>query len=289
MRCIFLIAFLGLAVAACDTAIDPFDRDGLQFSIQGYLDAQADTQYVRVTPLRDSLALNLFESPDYTVELHHEVDGRTVRMQDSLFRFVGGRFAYNWWASGELEHGRGYRLTVQGADGATSSVRVQIPESIPEMELIIPRDPFTPLRFLTQAIKIRKVEKLAALQLKYRVVFPPQVEAEPQIVNMSILQRVGPIGPDLGIAFFPYKDLMARFDGACPLVLSTEVILAASTDDWPDLEGIDPETLARPDVISNVENGVGFLGGLSITREDWGELTQLAQGLQFQCERGTYF
>jgi hypothetical protein len=49
-----LAAALALvAVPACDTVVDPFDRDvDRRFAVHGYLDAAADTQFVRVQALR---------------------------------------------------------------------------------------------------------------------------------------------------------------------------------------------------------------------------------------------
>ena len=38
--------------------------------------------------------------------------------------------------------------------------------------------------------------------------------------------------------------------------------VAAAGPDWPDLAAINDQTLALPNIVSNVEEGIGFLGGI---------------------------
>ena len=46
-----------LLLGSCDTAFDPFQENDYHFSVFGFLDDAADSQFIRITPVRDSIAL----------------------------------------------------------------------------------------------------------------------------------------------------------------------------------------------------------------------------------------
>lgn len=62
------------------------DNDSVSFSIYGYLDATADTQWVRVAPVRKLLASPV-EKPEMMVSLEHLSSGDKVVMSDTLLKF----------------------------------------------------------------------------------------------------------------------------------------------------------------------------------------------------------
>jgi hypothetical protein len=75
-------------VAGCDHPFEPFQENTLgPFSVFGYLDLNADVQWVRVMPIRQTLLAE--PGPiDAVVTLEHLGTGRVVTLRDSLFAYT---------------------------------------------------------------------------------------------------------------------------------------------------------------------------------------------------------
>ena len=148
--------------------------------------------------------------------------------------------------------------------------------------------PFTSPATWRQSILVTGVERLAALDVVYTLRFPGDTPENSFRQRISYLSRVAQLADGLAVAFDAYEDLRAGLPGdRCPIVLDATVVVAATTPDWPDFETIDPETLARPDIISNVENGVGFVGGIASQTLPWPDVLGATGPRQALCvQRG---
>lgn len=260
--CRWLCVRMALALAGalllvrCDAAVlDPFQESDFVYSIGGYLDGGVDTQFVRVTPLRDSIALA--PGPlDATVTLEHLATGQTTTWRDSVFAYQGAgspvvTIAHNYWSDVPILPRATYRLTVTRSDGAASWATVTLPDAFPDPTID------------GNTITIRGVERLADVLVEYR--FLEQISRE--IVTLTVSYRREAARENDRIRVFVNRaadeaDAASRFIIARLHTLSIKVTVAAAGPDWPDLDSVDVETLALPDVISNVEDGLGFLGGI---------------------------
>jgi len=283
MLCLRWVAgvFVTLSIATgCDTRLDPFQESDLHFSVFGYLDAAADTQYLRITPLRDSIALS--PGPlDAVARLENLSSGRQILLHDSLFRFED-RIAYNFWSAQPVEHGATYRLTVTRSDGAASTATVTLPPPFPEPTLAFPQQPNLPPSALTVSIEMPGIERLAALILIVTYRFPGEAEANAQTLTLSYLDRVAELSDGLGLQFAPYNDFFSRAR-SCPLVDDVQVVIAAAGPEWPDFLALDDETLALADIVTNVDHGVGILGGVSKHVLPWPAVRAFLNGNQQTC------
>ncbi len=279
-----------LLLARCDTAFNPIQESDFHFSVFGFLDAAADSQFIRISPVRDSIALA--PGPiDAVVTLEHLASGRTIPFRDSLFTFqtsLDERLAYNFWSSEPIAHEATYRLTVTRSDGAASTATVTLPPPYPDPELLLPDQRDTPVPSFTAAIRATGVERLADLRIV--ISFHQQGESleNTGTVTISYLDRVAVVGGNLGVQFRPYNDFFSRVPG-CPIVDDVQVFIAAAGPEWPDFMTIDDETLALADVVTNVENGIGFLGGVSRKTLPWDRLRGFLVGTQPTCVQCTSF
>ena len=270
VRGVFLPGLSALLIAAlllggCDTEFDPFQDSDYHFSVFGFLDAAADSQFIRITPVRDSIALTPGVPLDAVVTLENLASGRTTIFRDSLFVFqenLAERIAYNFWSPEPIEHDAAYRLTVARSDGATSTATVMLPPAFPDPELLLPRQMGSPPILFTAAIRVKGVERLADLRLIVTFRFPGESAENAQTITLPFLDRVATLGENLGVQFRPYNEFFGRAPG-CPLVDDVQVLIAAAGPNWPDFLSIDDETLALTDVVTNVDNSIGFLGGVS--------------------------
>ena len=228
---------------------------------------------------------------DAVATLEHLASGRAIPFYDSLFTFgelTAERIAYNFWSSEPIVHGATYRLTVTRSDGAVSAATVTLPPPYPDPELLLPEQRDTPVPSFTAAIRIREVEQLADLRLV--ISFHQQGESAENTgtVSLSYLDRVAAIGGNLGVQFRPYNDFFSQVPG-CPIVDDVQVFIAAAGPEWPEFSTIDDETLALADVVTNVENGIGFLGGVSRKTMPWEALRGFLMGTQPTCVECTSF
>ncbi len=220
----------------------------------GYLDASADTQWVRIMPVRDSLFYNPKEI-DATVTLEELETGKTVTLNDSLFHFSNNRYAYNFWTTKSLKPSGTYRLMAERPDGAASHVTVALPADFPTpIAYIWEPDDFTPDR-----IEVEGVEKLADAQVIYHT--------KSQSFSISHIEDTVLV-PDgsYQVRIRPWNDIETiNTDLGEQLEIpneNREIFVAVATDDFPDFAIVDEIIIALPEGVSNVENGLGYVGGI---------------------------
>lgn len=249
----------GALVAGCEQPFQPFQENtGAIFSMFGYLDLKADTQWVRVMPVRHNLLLDP-QPIDAVVTLEHLGSGRVVSLNDSLFRFVDPRldgvaYAYNFWTTERLAPGESYRLRAVRSDGASTTATVVMPADLE----------FT---FLND---IQAGRESALLRVRAeRLLF---VEVLFAMRNIASGEGVGSVsvrdhwtfpadGPGThGVAVSGDTLFRAGLRDA----RRQEIRIAVARSDWPYHPGLPDLDIALPGrVASNVENGVGFVGGVA--------------------------
>ena len=255
-----ILAWLGLQ--ACDAPFEPFEKTG-RMSVFGALDATADTQWIRVTPIRQTVLM----SPDQiamTVTLERMGTGRTVALRDSIVRFETGTpstpeaewFTHNFWTTEPIESGATYVVTVTGADRSTASMTVAIPE---DFTVIVGYSPTPGIR---PTLRTEGAEHLGVVLghlyfapdcvvrtgiREYYLSLPSVV---PPPVSPAVYELLAPPTSTRDEEFYP-----------CPVV-HREIFVAASGSPWP--KGLQNATsaLGVPYAPSNVGNGIGFVAGV---------------------------
>jgi hypothetical protein len=284
----WLITVLSIAtplylLASCDTSIDPFQESDLHFSISGYLDAGADTQFVRISPLRRSVSLG-DQDIDATVMLEEMGSGTKTILRDSVF-VLGQKTVHNYWSDVPLKHEKTYRLSVMNSAGGVSDAFVTLPKAFPAPDVALLGGMGVPPEDTPVNIKISGVDRIAALKVIYQL--GTSGEGSPtEYFEASYLDRVS-VWPDvLAVAIIPYDEFFRKtFSSSCPFVSDAWIVVVSAGPGWPDLLNIDDEMLARPDVVTNVNGGVGLLGGVSSKVIHVPELARLLAGLQDLCRR----
>lgn len=244
-----------LTFIACEDQFIPVQENERHFfSVNGFLDASADTQWIRVMPVRETL---IQESglPVPTVTLQHTGSGENTVMRDSLFDFPDGKYAYNYWTTMSVEPEQNYRLTVEGEEGRSSYAEATLPKDFP-----LPQ--FRKPEFGDDILLIQQVEKLADVQVVYRIILDNSGEefkaAFPYLPFSKFISpstyRI-PINPD-----FPRVQIRESYCGIT--VRERNIFVASGGPEWLDFLSLDKHTIALPDGVSNIENGVGYFGGI---------------------------
>lgn len=134
LLCSFLFISTFLILSACDQTFEPLkENNQYNFNISGYLDASADTQWVRVGTVRESI--DEPPNPDgIQVTLEDLANGETVTMNDSVFTFKN---ILNYWTTKSIENDRTYRIMAKQSNGKTSQVTVTTPNEFPTIYITI--------------------------------------------------------------------------------------------------------------------------------------------------------
>lgn len=270
----FLTALVvtALLVTGCDTSVRPLvPQEGRYFSIFGALDVAADTQYIRVEPLADSVQVGSPAEIDAAVTLEHLGSGRTITLRDSFMELFAGDSAHNFWTAESLEPGARYRLRVQGSDGASSQATTTLPDAPPAIThsntFLLPCAASGVQNTLTVTVRGVAERHLAALRMIY--VVHDARRNSPRHVAYDYLDAAVYQNGGHEITVNYESDLeQTPFVGAIgtpctnPAPSHALVVAARGGPHWPDFGDASLDDLARPDTFSNVTNGHGLLVGV---------------------------
>jgi hypothetical protein len=255
----------GLA-AGCDQPFDPYaEHTAGPFAIYGYLDLRADTQWVRLTPIRQ----NLLTEPgpiDATVTLEHLGTGRVVTLRDSIVPFTdrvlgGVGYTHNFLTTERLEPEATYRLVATRSDGASTTATVEIPpQAAMSLRFVQYLDePWWQPRLLS----VSGGEHLLYAELLVTV-WNTTGEGWPEDPYTERLRphhtsRPGDWRLEIPLYTFPWPHYIAPLDS----VGRMEAHVVLTRADWPFEPGLSPtEAAVHGNLPTTVENGIGFLVGV---------------------------
>lgn len=247
------------------------------FTMFGVVNPTADTQAVIVYPVESgTLEPTRVEPLDAVVRSTELPSGETRVWRDSVFWDATSGYAHIFWSDFRAEYGQAYRVEVARSDGSKSVATVRVPQQIAVAE----QSDTTGIVDLTFR---GGTFRLVQLDLTYTVsvAFSNTVECPAVARHFKYtfshageeLRQEG--GWDLSVDLGQYKDLMEeliRQDTGCFFLMtdrhSTEIALndldlrVTFGDEAWDLppEFLDRLVLSHPGTLTNVENGLGFVG-----------------------------
>lgn len=269
---LFLFQFFWLIITSCNPVFEPLDKDHhYYFSIYGYLDASADTNWIRVMPVREQLFMKP-EPIDATVTIEDLSSETVTVMNDSLFYYGDSAYAWNFWTTLPLEPRGSYRITAERSDGRSSFVDVELPDDFPTP--LVYDSPLESASY--DQIFIEGVENLADVRSFHHIKhLADEVESK---ISVSLLKDTTYAADpyDYVIAFSDeslYETIVSlyRRDPAIRTVrnlfshtrfLHEQLFIAAAGPGWHHFPNLDENVIALPDGVSNVEGGVGYVAGI---------------------------
>jgi len=283
------LLILGVGSGCVDT-FEPYQVSDRHFSIFGYLNAAADTQWIRVTPIRQSVFTTAGEL-DAHVTLEEMATGATVELHDSVFRYLAATnlegtaesWAHNYWTDVPIEFGATYRLSVVAADGETTTTMVTIPDELQDVAIetrVVQPNPRYPSTFLQYYLRVQTEYIPMVLVIHYVSDRAPASLAgtytdcpfAPAVPRVYPIRQTAPQITAVGGAteMEISKTLQSSFlaTGTSPsycVVGRREVLIASPGFEWPTGVQYSPSAPTLGNVPSTVDGGVGFVGGL-VTR-----------------------
>jgi hypothetical protein len=273
-----VVGAVGLFASGCDNAsIDPFIT-GSHFTVWGFISPWADTQYVRVIPVR-----RFPEEIERPSDPHAEIDakvtstdvltGRTVQWRHTLRRFEDGSYGHIFSASFSVRKKSRYILRVTRSDGAESVAETVVP-SDHEVE-ILPSEVFGDS--VVQTVRWKGVGTLEDMVITYcagplgiRACYDDSDGGGLPIAYGQAGRRVG---NDWEVVVNLSKDFnLLRRISALPSDLtlglySLHMRINVLDAGWRVLA--DRDNFVQPGALHNVENGFGYWGSIGNSSLDW--------------------
>lgn len=251
-----------LILAGCEESFQPIEQNNsVPFSISGYLDASADTQWLRVAPIREQIDTPS-EIPEMLVTLTDLESGDAAAMNDSLFSLTHDFNALNMWTAMDIEPGRRYRVKAERPDGASSQVSVTIPEDFPTPVL-------RTIGFYKSSadLYLKDLERVIDVQTIWKI------EEDISVIPYRFrVRNYDPAGYDYIVNLSGFYDVQHMFVDAPPPWpedilkrgnVRRQVFVASGGPEWDeDITSLDDLVYALPEGVSNVENGLGYVVGI---------------------------
>ncbi|WP_420455139.1 hypothetical protein [Rubrivirga sp.] len=242
-----------LAVAGCEVPLDPIAPSDIAFSLSGYLDATADTQWVRVEPFERSTAASA-DPVDAAVTLSGL--GGSVTLAQEVRPFVTGP-AHLFWTTSPVAPGQTYQLVARAPDGRTASVTVPVPDTTGVEVDVVGNGRDCPV-----VVSVRGAERLADVQARYT--FDARGRAQETIVSY-VGKVTGRVDGSLQVSIYPSTDIGSASPGRG--LQRAEVRVAITTPSWPATVGLTVEDVLFAQS-PGLEGGVGFVGGVVTRRSE---------------------
>lgn len=264
----FILTFVFATLQGCTENFQALEEnDQYYFSMYGYLDASADTQWVRITPARERVDA-LEEVPDMNVIIENMDTGNTITMKDSLFQNRGATYI-NFWTTDPIEHTNSYRVVAEKPDGSKSEAIAYIPDELPTPKVIIETSFGFPT---TYSVEVDGSVHVADVQSKWYVHLKAPNLSTRRVFTFSHRNNADTTEANGGSYSFHLKpdEELSEIENQVLLpeggeieVVHRQIYVASTSVDWiSNVSSLDDLTYALPETFSNVENGVGFITGI---------------------------
>ncbi len=263
-----------LGLAACDNEVTPLlDEPEAFFAVHGFLDTAADTQFVRVEPLRASILGGTDAPLDAVVTSTHLQTGTTTTWRDSLVTLDDGRTGHLFFARFRPVPGGDYRLTVLRPDGRATEATTHVPAA----PAVRPTPPTGDTVRLTQRVTLEGLtHPVRDVNVHYLVSSTLTDSIQTITLVYGDAGHPGPQGWDVDVTLArDHRLILHRFVSANPNDTTLAFFGLNMSFDVPSVEWLTPE------VSANVAHGHGFFGAVGRHTVTWRLDTDAVRTLGF--------
>ncbi len=267
---------LVLTLGACEQSVNPILESDRDFSLFGTLDMARDTQYVRLIPIRTSLLPGPTTPLDVVFTSEDLLTQEKILWRDSLVTFANGASGHVFYAPLRIRAGHTYRIEVRpnGSDLVTS-VETTVP---PEPRATVLQEIISGgfggafARGRQQVVWEGVLQRPFRIELWYRfLIAEGTVFRDIRMPYVPANEPTGNGGWQIDLDLTKDRltlDTLVTVDQT-PLVglgLELTILDAAFV---PPGGVFDPEVLVQPGTLSNVDNGLGFIGSVGRFPVEW--------------------
>jgi hypothetical protein len=271
------LPFLLLLFGCDDGDFSPVRPTDKYFSLNGFLDADADTQFVRISPLRASPVLDTTPLQAKVV-LEDLTTGQKMPMTEAIKPVKDANAIHTFWTTYKLTSGRSYRITATNAEGKSSTSTVQMPNVTMDIEGKAPWNSLNPTEEFAQNVIIHNPKYLVRFKINYFLI--DQNTKLPFIKTYTIDKTTYDVlgDPAFDLSSTTYlKEISGNKNVSITHldVSNITIELIASQNPLPD--PADFERYATAPENSNVTNGFGLIATGMTFKRDWRPLVTYLQ------------
>lgn len=263
--CIPVLMVTSLIIYGCEQSFEPINQDNqYNYTMYSVLDLSADTQWVRVMPVRNSVFKDSVPN-NATVSLTRLSTGESEVLKDSLFRLSQDTYVWNFWTNTPLHQNEDYLVEAVSPEGDVTSATASIPSDFPESEIYFRENTgecYIQINGLAEYIPVVEIEYRFRLQrdilsgfYRYSIshvqAMQPGIAGGKQIVVQNDIQA---IANEFNVETSQFRDV------------SGQLTVVSSDSNWYD---VNEEAAEVPGRLSNVENGLGLVTGIVSKRQPW--------------------
>lgn len=263
---------------SCDTGtFDPYDNGERYFTLFGYLDERETEHTLRVIPLsRFPAEINDPSEPQASIDgVVTSTDVRTgqvTRWNHRLDRLADGTYGHVFRGRFQVRAGRTYRLEITRNDGTVTAAETTIPRfpvTVPDPDTLFFPYEVSPDSALTQVVNLPGIVSPWEIFLDYDL--QGRLVRVPYGRSGSRTEDGWQITVRLNEDAVKMREVLGLDpDARLPLLHAITISVRTLDNAWDPPEGeFDPEILAQPGVLSNVELGYGFWGGIGSYIHTW--------------------
>ena len=264
-----------VGVVACETSFEPFADSGLSFTLLGFLDTDADTQFVRVIPLRPVVDRIYSPEIDASVRSIDLANGQATAWRDSLVRFSDSTYGHVFWAPFRATPEHEYRIEVERSDGALTWAQTRVPLRPGHPDSVYgalnETADFAPLFWPGVTEVIEADVRYDITPFDCNTLFPAR-RIDRRILYQGRARGTRSAGDvwRFDLDLWNDRDTLAAMAGKpfslCARLNGLWVRLASPSAEFDPPGGVwDREVLIQPGTISNVSGGLGFVGSVART------------------------
>lgn len=256
---LFVCILFSSLLAGCENSFEPIKDNNLyNYSMYGILDLTADTHWVRVMPLRNTIFRDSMGN-DATVRLIRESTGQTEQLEDTLLRLAQNTYVWNFWTTTQLQPSEDYTVTAESPEGEITFATASIPADFPPPEIYY-RENTENCHIIIDSI----VERLVVAEITYEF----QIEHNDETTSVirfpiSHIRSVqDALGGDHELVINNDIATLAAEHNVSPsqiINLSGELLLVSADSNWTELDMTGADL---PGENSNVQNGLGIVTGI---------------------------
>jgi len=250
---------VALLQVACDETFVALAESERTFSVFGYLDPAADTQWVRVTPTRPVIFTSR-EPLSATVELKALGSGKTIVLRDSVFAFpvfqqtgADSFYVHNFWTDEPIEPGEVYEFKASAPDGLPATATVAIPAEFP---ITVALNQVSQAASSVDQARVDGTAHIAFVRVD--VYFHDGCGNGLQVQNFPAPRN----GSGSHVVQVSKLNPLAREGCGDARVHRRMLRIIGSQEPWPTGPQFDIGALGASAIPTNLTNGVGFLGGV---------------------------
>lgn len=256
-----LLLLLTCLIAGCNNNFQPLDESMEKtYSMHGLLDLSADTNWVRVMPVRKSIERGLSQI-DVEVSLIRESNNEAMQMHDTIMALPQNTYAWNFWTDEPLQASESYTVQAVSESGETVTATATIPPDFPTPTVLFNE------RTNRCHIAISDLaENIVVAEITYSFRLPIETSFQPDTSDIyyytvSYLNSLEMVFSGWEFTVDELPRIASEYDVSVNDLINPkgEILIVSADENWVMT---DPEEAQLPGVHSNVSSGLGVVSGI---------------------------